>query len=104
MIGLTTRDMLDSMKYGTYIFIAAFCAGGAAFVWLCVPETKNKSLEELDVYFGGDNSSIAIADKERMERIHASLGILGLETVDDLKIEKLGIEEREENAGTTKVE
>ncbi|TVY94267.1 MFS glucose transporter [Lachnellula willkommii] len=27
VIGLTTRDMLDSMKYGTYIFFAAFCAG-----------------------------------------------------------------------------
>jgi MFS family permease len=58
IICLTTRDMLDSMKYRTYIFFAAFCAGGAIFVWLVVPETKNKTLEELDVYFGGDKMGL----------------------------------------------
>ncbi|RFU35293.1 hypothetical protein B7463_g1044, partial [Scytalidium lignicola] len=89
IIGLTTRDMLNSMKYGTYIFFAAFCAGGGIFVWLLVPETKNKTLEELDVYFGGDDSSIAAADRERMRRIEESLGIAGVETVEDLKIERV---------------
>ncbi|TVY28380.1 MFS glucose transporter [Lachnellula hyalina] len=89
VIGLTTRDMLDSMKYGTYIFFAAFCAGGAIFVWLLVPETKNKTLEELDIYFGGDNNSIAVADKARMQRIEESLGLAGVQTVEDLKTEKV---------------
>ncbi|TVY42320.1 MFS glucose transporter [Lachnellula subtilissima] len=94
VIGLTTRDMLDSMKYGTYIFFAAFCAGGAIFVWLLVPETKNKTLEELDIYFGGDNNSIAVADKARMQRIEESLGLSGVQTVEDLKTEKtIGHEE-----------
>jgi hypothetical protein len=73
IIGLTTRDMLDSMKYGTYIFFAAFCASGAIFVWLVVPEMKNKTLEELDVYFGGDKYGIAERDCERMNRIEESL-------------------------------
>lgn len=27
----------------------------AVFVWFCVPETKNVSLEEMDVKFGGAN-------------------------------------------------
>lgn len=85
IIGLTTRDMLASMKYGTYIFFAAFCGMGAIFVWLVVPETKNKTLEELDVYFGGDNDSIAAADRERMRRIEESLGIAGVENVEDFK-------------------
>jgi MFS family permease len=85
IIGLTTRDMLKSMKYGTYIFFAAFCGMGAAFVWLLVPETKNRTLEELDIYFGGDNNSIAVADRERMRRIEESLGIAGVENVEDLK-------------------
>ncbi|CAK7235779.1 hypothetical protein SBRCBS47491_009411 [Sporothrix bragantina] len=75
IIGLTTKDMLDSMKYGTYIFFASFCAIGAAFVWYYVPETKDKTLEELDVYFGGDASGIAATDRDRMARINASLGI-----------------------------
>ncbi|KAH8685478.1 sugar transporter [Tricladium varicosporioides] len=100
VIGLTTRDMLGSMKYGTYIFFAAFCAGGGLFVWLLVPETKNKTLEELDVYFGGDNSSIAAADRARMQRIEESLGLAGVQNLEDLKREKgLGSEEHEENVG-----
>ena len=83
IIGLTTRDMLDSMKFGTYIFFASFCGMGGVFVWLVVPETKNKTLEELDVYFGGDDTSIATADRERMRRIEESLGISGVQDVED---------------------
>lgn len=86
IIGLTTRDMLASMKYGTYIFFAAFCGMGAIFVWLVVPETKNKTLEELDVYFGGDDNSIAVADKERMRRIEESLGIADVREIEDLRL------------------
>lgn len=88
IIGLTTKDMIDSMKYGTYIFFAAFCAIGAVFVWWYVPETKDKTLEELDVYFGGDASGIAAADRERMARINASLGIHG--DVADLDAYQIG--------------
>jgi hypothetical protein len=85
IIGLMTRDMLDSMKYGTYIFFAAFCAGGAIFVWLVVPETKNKTLEELDVYFGGDKDGIAERDRERMNRIEESLGLAEVRAPEDLR-------------------
>ncbi|KAI9830362.1 MAG: hypothetical protein M1819_005743 [Sarea resinae] len=84
VIGLTTRDMLKSMKYGTYIFFAAFCGMGGLFVWLLVPETKNKTLEELDVYFGADEGSIAVADRARMQRINESLGLAGVEHPEDL--------------------
>ena len=74
IIGLTTRDMLDSMKYGTYIFFASFCAIGGAFVYFYVPETKDKTLEELDIYFGG-KADIAAADQARIQRINESLGL-----------------------------
>ncbi|KAF2650313.1 sugar transporter [Lophiostoma macrostomum CBS 122681] len=84
VIGLTTKDMLASMKYGTYIFFAAFCAGGATFVWKLVPETQDKTLEELDVYFGGDDTTIAQDDAARMQRIYASLGLAGIERPEDL--------------------
>lgn len=89
IIGLTTRDMLASMKFGTYIFFACFSGGGGLFVWWLVPETKNKTLEELDVYFGGDQNSMAVADKERMQRINEKLGLTGVENVED--VEKRGI-------------
>ena len=84
IIGLTTRDMLYSMRFGTYIFFASFCLGGGLFVWLLVPETKDKTLEELDVYFGGDDTSLAAADKARMQRINESLGLGGVELPEDL--------------------
>lgn len=84
VIGLTTKDMLASMKYGTYIFFACFCGMGAVFVWKMVPETKDKTLEELDIYFGGDDTTIAREDKARMDRIYQSLGLAGVERPEDL--------------------
>jgi hypothetical protein len=88
VIGLTTRDMLNSMKYGTYIFFAIFSAMGGFFVWKFAPETKDKTLEELDVFFGGAMDSIAEADRLRMLRINESLGLAGVENLEDLKTEK----------------
>ncbi len=86
IIGLTTKDMLASMKYGTYIFFAAFCGMGGVFIWLCVPETKNKTLEELDVYFGGDDEGLAAKDRERMRVIEERLGLAGVRDIEDLKV------------------
>lgn len=96
IIGLTTKDMLDSMKYGTYIFFAIFSALGGLFIWKFAPETKDKTLEELDIFFGGAKESIAEADRARMERIYAELGLAGVENVEDLKGEKQPITEEVE--------
>ena len=74
------------MKYGTYIFFAIFSAIGGAFVWYFAPETKDKTLEELDIFFGGSDASIAAADRERMQRIYETLGLAGVENVEDLKV------------------
>jgi sugar porter (SP) family MFS transporter len=90
IIGLTTKDMLDTMKYGTYIFFAVFSAGGGLFIWKFFPETKDKTLEELDVFFGGDMGSIAASDRDRMQRIYEELGLAGATEVEDLKEEKSG--------------
>lgn len=84
IIGLTTRDMLDSMKYGTYIFFAFFSAAGGVFVWKFFPETKDKTLEELDVFFGGNIDSIAASDKARMQSINERLGLANAETPEDV--------------------
>lgn len=75
IIGVTTKLMIQNMKFGTYIFFAAFCIGGALFMYFLVPETKNKTLEELDVYFGGSEDSIAERDRELMRSIQEELGI-----------------------------
>ncbi len=85
IIGLTTRDMIGSMKFGTYIFFAFFSGMGGLFVWWFAPETKNKTLEELAVFFGGDFDSIASADKAKMQTISERLGLVGVETTEELR-------------------
>lgn len=84
------------MKYGTYIIFAAFCAIGGLFVYFCVPETKNKTLEELDIYFGGDKDGIAATDQARMQRINETLGIEGVERPEDLKVSAHQMDEKSE--------
>jgi hypothetical protein len=114
--GLTTRDMIDSMKFGTYIFFAFFSGAGGVFVWFLCPgefflrpilrgrrvltmytETKNRTLEELDVFFGGSLESIAVKDKERMENIYERLGLSGVQTVQELGDRKLSTAHVEED-------
>jgi hypothetical protein len=64
--------MLDKLKFGTYLFFAAFCLLMFLWVFFFVPETRYKSLEEMDLVFG-DNSGII--DRERMREIMAEVGL-----------------------------
>jgi hypothetical protein len=69
---MATSDMLVHMKFGTYIFFGTMCVFGALFITFFVPETKGRSLEEMDELFE-DEDSVSKADKERMDRIWAAL-------------------------------
>jgi sugar porter (SP) family MFS transporter len=40
-------------KAGTFGFLALMALGQGIFTWLCVPETKNKSLEEMENHWAG---------------------------------------------------
>jgi hypothetical protein len=44
--------MLEKLKFGTYIFFAAFCLIMFLWVLFFVPETRYKTLEEMDEVFG----------------------------------------------------
>lgn len=70
IIGLVTPDMLTTITWGTYIFFAAFCFIGLAFTYFVIPETRGKSLEDMDVAFG-DTS--AHEEKARLFQIVADL-------------------------------
>lgn len=72
VIGLVTPDMLESFGWGTYIFFAAFCLLALLFTYFCVPETKGKSLEDMDEIFG---DTAAHEEKQRLFNIAASLGL-----------------------------
>ncbi|EAW09267.1 sugar porter family MFS transporter [Aspergillus clavatus NRRL 1] len=70
VIGLVTPDMLESITYGTYIFFAAFCLLALAFTFFCIPETRGKTLEDMDLIFG---DTVAHDEKERIVQIEAEL-------------------------------
>lgn len=75
-VGIATPPMIQNIGFGTYVFFAVFC--GLAGVWavLLVPETKGKTLEEIDILFGDasgeEESEMRVADAEA-ERIVAAL-------------------------------
>jgi hypothetical protein len=65
-----TPMMLSTLGWGTYIFFAAFCLLASLFVWFCVPETKGKSLEDMDAVF---EDSAAHEQKLQLYQIAAEL-------------------------------
>ncbi|GES65354.1 MFS monosaccharide transporter [Aspergillus terreus] len=81
VIGLITPDMLDSITWGTYIFFAAFCLLALAFTFFCIPETRGKTLEDMDLIFG---DTAAHEEKQRIVQIEAELRRTASEGADGL--------------------
>lgn len=65
-VSLFVPPMLESIKWGTYIFFLAFMLMGVGYAIWILPETRNVGLEAMDRVF---NSSDATRDAERMHRI-----------------------------------
>jgi len=65
--------MITHLKYGTFILFGLLITIGAGYIWFFVPETKQLTLEEMDLVFG--SSGVAAADRERMTQINAELGL-----------------------------
>ncbi|KAH7207823.1 general substrate transporter [Fusarium redolens] len=72
IIGLVTPDMLATIGWGTYIFFAAFCLLAFFFTYFFVPETRGKSLEDMDLVFGDTASH---EEKARLMEIASSMGL-----------------------------
>ncbi|EEA19525.1 hypothetical protein TMatcc_009659 [Talaromyces marneffei ATCC 18224] len=70
IIGLVTPDMLSSITWGTYLFFAVFCLIAFAFTFFVIPETRGKTLEDMDLIFG---DTAAHEEKERIVHIEAQL-------------------------------
>ncbi|CAH0047574.1 unnamed protein product [Clonostachys solani] len=66
IIGLITPPLVQATGFGAYIFFGAFCVIAFVYVWFFVPETKGKSLEEMDEVFNDHNGSDDVAKKERI--------------------------------------
>ena len=91
IVGQITPDMLETLKYGTFIFFGLLTFGGAVFVWFVVPETKRLTLEEMDILFGSVGLAQAVSqwtsfndiaqadagpqDSQRMAEIQLEIGL-----------------------------
>jgi hypothetical protein len=60
----------------TQIFFGVVTVIGVLFVFFLVPETKGRSLEEMDELFG--EVGFATADKELKEKIERDIGLTAL--------------------------
>lgn len=56
--------MIESAGFGTYVFFAFWCGLAGIWAYYLVPETKGKTLEEMDEIFGDANG---INEKEIMK-------------------------------------
>jgi len=52
IVGISTPPMIASIGYGTYLFYAAFCLLAGLWAVFLLPETRGRTLEELDGLFG----------------------------------------------------
>ncbi|KAI0425101.1 general substrate transporter [Xylaria sp. FL1042] len=52
IVAIITPPLLEAAGYGTYIFFAAFCGGALLWAIFLLPETKGRTLEEMDEVFG----------------------------------------------------
>jgi hypothetical protein len=75
VIAFIVPPMLARLTWGTYIFFAVWTALGGVFIYFCVPETKGKTLEEMDMVFGSHTS---IEEMEEFAKVQERLGLTAL--------------------------
>ncbi|KAK7731314.1 hypothetical protein SLS57_001250 [Botryosphaeria dothidea] len=84
IIGVIVPTMIADAGFGTYVFFAAWCLLAAVWAFYLVPETKGKTLEQMDEVFG-DNS--AQEEQEIMAEVVRSGGARRAdELVQDMKV------------------
>lgn len=70
IIGLITPPLVEDTGYGAYVFFGVFCVLSGIWTYFWVPETKGRTLEQMDHVFK-DNSSEY--EKARRSAIEAEL-------------------------------
>ncbi|KAJ5915449.1 quinate permease [Penicillium verhagenii] len=75
IVALIVPPMIAGIGWGMYLFFAVWLLIGAIFIWLFVPETKNKTLEEMDLVFG---SVAASDDQDMFSAVKEEVGLTAL--------------------------
>lgn len=99
-MGLFTSPFIKASDYGTFIFFGCITSLAVLYVIFLVPETKGRTLEEMDEIFGANG--VAAEDDALKRRIEHDIGLLELlgESSPTNKAEVAGgfiEEERKEN-------
>jgi len=99
-VALSTSPFINASQYGAFIFFGTVTVIGALWVHFFVPETKGRTLEEMDELFG--NVAFAAADNARKEQIERDLGLTALLDGDTRGIAVPGVksEKAESNSGS----
>jgi len=77
-VALSTSPFIDVSQFGAFIFFGAVTTIGVIWVHFFVPETKGRTLEEMDELFGSGDSRFAAEDLARKERIERDIGLTAL--------------------------
>ncbi|OGE56523.1 hypothetical protein PENARI_c003G09143 [Penicillium arizonense] len=75
-VGTATSPFLEKSNFGAFIFFGCITSIAVVYVIFLVPETKGRTLEEMDELFG--TTGVAAADNERKVRIEREIGLLAL--------------------------
>lgn len=86
-IAFFVPPMLEAWAWGTYIFFSVFLAAGIVWVWFCLPETKNASLEEMDRVF---KSHTGARDAQLLLESQQEVGLTALIEGQDMFHDKSG--------------
>lgn len=74
---MSTPDLVAVAPYGAYIFLGMMCVLAALYVAFLVPETKGRTLDELDELFG-DNSGRSKWEGDLMMQAQQDVGLLSV--------------------------
>lgn len=74
-VGMSTYNFVSAAPYGAYIFLGLMCVLAVCYVWFLVPETKNRTLDEIDELFG-DDSGRSQLESQMLAAAYRDVGLL----------------------------
>lgn len=89
-MGLFTSPFIKASDYGTFIFFGCITTLAVLYVIFLVPETKGRTLEEMDEIFGAHG--VAAEDEALKRRIERDIGLLALLGEDPTSTELKAVE------------
>ncbi|KAH8077366.1 hexose transport-related protein [Filobasidium floriforme] len=96
IIGLVTPPMIRNIGYGTFLFFGSFSFLSAVWTYFFIPETKGKTLEQMDAAFKTDQSAKDAVAKAEISQLLCPAGSGSSDDparVDEKRYDKGGFEQ-----------